>query len=171
MDTGSNGLAHHRLPITLRSHVEVLLRLPVNWSDAVCAVAIRDTMFPDTRAVVVVAREITMSSRMMEHALSRVLSHRSLSVDAVACSPIEEVAVVLRVGRRRTVHVLRRTISGVRRRQRCCACPSRCLVLIPHSLMRSIGCLLNMFATLHARKALVLRDLLLMPGRVGRMRA
>lgn len=150
--------------------MEVGLRFAVNRANTVRAVAIRDAMLPNARAVVVVSRVVAMSSRI-EHAVSRVLSHRSLSVYAVACSAIEEVTVVLGVGRRGTIHILRRPIPRVRWRQGCSTRPTRGLVLIPDGLVWSVSRLLNMLAALHARQTLVLCNLLLVPGGVGRMGA
>lgn len=43
----TNNSAHHWLSITLRSHVEIGLRLAVNGTNTVRAVAIRNAMLPN----------------------------------------------------------------------------------------------------------------------------
>ena len=106
-ESEANCSTHYRLSIALRGHVDVSLRLSRQGSNAICTVAVGNAMLPDALAIVVVTRVVAMPGGVMEHAVGRVLANGSLSVNAAIRITVEEIAVVLSIGRGSAVDVLR----------------------------------------------------------------
>lgn len=149
-----------------RGRHEVVLVLHAHRACAVSTRAVCHVVVPDVLAVVVIARVLGVAAVVVD-VVSRVLSRVSLSLSVIGERTVEPVAIELTIAGRRRGRIFRCAIARIGRCEWSTR-PRAGRVLVPTNLLRPVSCLLlGLLRALHARKALILGNLLLVPQGVG----
>lgn len=148
------------------SRHEVVLVLHAHRARAVSTRALCHVVVPDVLAVVVEARVLGVAAVVID-VVGRVLSRVSLSLSVIGERAVEPVAIELTVTGRRRGRIFRCAITRVGRGEWSTR-PRTGRILVPTNLLRAVSCLLlSLLRALHARKALILGNLLLVPQGVS----